>query len=199
MNILIFSPDPEIVTNCFSFLRDGFPQTQIKAFNPNHDEWPGPNDFDLIILDTLDNISDIVLRLISDDYLERTMIRLNENSSLKWEDLIRLGFNDVFSAPLHPTEVQFKIHRFFDLSHKSFFKNSIDGLSLKQQMILEVLNNRRTMGATRGNILKFVWGNQVVEPRNVDVHIASLRKVLQEKGKSIRWRKDRWFLEESYL
>ena len=50
------------------------------------------------------------------------------------------------------------------------------------------------MGASRKQIMGEIWDGEKVEPKNVDVHIHNLRKVLKKQGKEIVWRENRWFL-----
>ncbi|MCR9205862.1 MAG: winged helix-turn-helix domain-containing protein [Halobacteriovoraceae bacterium] len=73
----------------------------------------------------------------------------------------------------------------------------MEGLTLKQQRILEVLKFKRTTGVSREVLLSLVWGNQVVVPKNIDVHITEMRRILKNEGLSIVRNGGRWFLRSS--
>ncbi len=126
--------------------------------------------------------------------LDRVFLILDESKTSFLDDYISLGVRDVFVLPINLVELATKLRRAIDVKKSLLFANSKLGMSLKQILIFEVLKMRGPQGATRSHILEEIWEGEKVEPKNVDVHIHSLRKILKREGKEITWRQDRWFL-----
>jgi|GEM_PF-4361959 len=193
MKITIISENIKTSETEYSFLKRNFPLARVNIIDPQVQGLPCKNSFDLLLIDTHSAISEILIRVKRDGLGERCFIRLNESDFLGARELVELGVEDFYSSPVNGTELSAKIMRFMDHEQKSVFKNSKLGLSLKQQMIIEVLKSKRTTGSTRLGLLEKVWPNESVDPKSVDVHIYNIRKILKKSGQSINWNKDRWF------
>ncbi len=126
--------------------------------------------------------------------LDRVFLILDESKANLVDFYLSLGVKDVFVLPLNFVEFATKLKHAADLKKSALFANTKLGMSLKQILILEVLKMQGPQGATRNLILKEIWDNEKVEPKNVDVHIHNLRKVLKRQGKEIAWRQNRWYL-----
>lgn len=193
MKITIISENIKNSEAEYNFLKRNFPLAKVNFIDPKVDGLPCCNSFDLLLIDSHSAISDILVAIKRDGLGDRTFIRLNRSDFLSPRELVELGIEDFYSGPVNGVELSAKIMRFSDHEQKPVFKNSKLGLSLKQQMIIEVLKSRRTTGATRLGLLEKVWPNESVDPKSVDVHIYNIRKIIKERGQSINWNKDRWF------
>lgn len=194
MKITIISDNIKNSEGEYSFLKTNLPFTMVNIIDPQIEGLPCRNSFDLLLIDTHKSISEIIVGLKREGLGDRCFIRLNGSDLLSPRELIELGIEDFYSSPVNGIELSAKIMRYMDHELKPIFKNSKLGLSLKQQMIIEVLRSCRTTGATRRGLLEKVWPNESVDPKSVDVHIYNIRKIIKERGQSINWNKDRWFL-----
>ncbi len=109
---------------------------------------------------------------------------------------LSLGIKDVFVQPVNLFELSNKLKNAALPKKSSLLSNFKSGMSLKQMLILDILETHGPLGVTRDQIMQEIWDNEVVEPKNVDYHIHHLRKILRKQGKEIRFANKRWFLVE---
>ncbi len=126
--------------------------------------------------------------------LERVFLILEESKAELLDTYLSLGVRDIFIQPINFTELSIKLKHSADLQRNELFANAKLGMSLKQILIFEVLKMCGPQGASRNQILEKIWGNEKVEPKNVDVHIHCLRKILRGQGKEITYWQNRWVL-----
>lgn len=126
--------------------------------------------------------------------LDRVFLILDNKKEHLVNEYLDLGVRDVFVLPVSFVELSTKLRYAASMKKRSLFANTRIGMSLKQILILEILKMQGPQGATRAHILKEIWDNEKVEPKNVDVHIHNLRKVLKKRGQEIVWKENRWLL-----
>ncbi len=126
--------------------------------------------------------------------LDRVFLILEESKADLVDSYLLSGVRDVFVLPINFTELAIKLKHAGDLKKSALFANTKSGMSLKQILIFEVLKMQGPQGATRKQIMGEIWEGEKVEPKNVDVHIHNLRKILKKQGREIVWRQNRWFL-----
>ena len=126
--------------------------------------------------------------------LERVFLILEESKANLVDTYLLQGVRDVFVLPINFTELAIKLKHSASLKKNTIFANTRAGMSLKQILIFEVLKMQGPQGASRKQIMEEIWEGEKVEPKNVDVHIHNLRKILKKQDKEIIWRQNRWFL-----
>ena len=126
--------------------------------------------------------------------LDRVFLILQESKADLINSYLISGVKDVFVLPINFLELATKLKYASNIKRSPIFANTKSGMSLKQILIFEVLRVQGPQGATRKQIMGEIWDSEKVEPKNVDVHIHNLRKILKKQGKEIIWRQNRWYL-----
>ncbi len=105
------------------------------------------------------------------------------------------GANDYITKPFKKNELLVKIE--YILRDRNFISKSIrpivviDGvevknLTAKQIKLVNLFLEEETRVVERNSILQRIWGNTVVDPKTIDVHIYNLRRKLHPFGFMIR-------------
>lgn len=121
-------------------------------------------------------------------------------SSFDDMDAIRFSYEcgvvDFLTKPIRKNEFLVKIDNI--LSGKNIFVSSplssdkvltgfsSENLTSKQTKLLKLFVSSPTKVINRSDILKSVWGDTVVHPKTVDVHLYNLRRKIKDKGYSIK-------------
>ncbi len=125
----------------------------------------------------------------------KVLLILSESKAYLANDYLSLGIKDIFIPPINLIELATKLKRATQANQSTLLNNFKSGMSLTQMLILEILEMNSSHGVTRDHILQEIWGNEKVEPKNVDVQIHYLRKILKKRGKEIQYWQKRWFLK----
>ena len=105
------------------------------------------------------------------------------------------GANDYMTKPFKKNELLVKVETI--LRNKNRFGRSvkpdvsidgqvIEGLTVKQQKLLKLFLDDSSRTINRELILKKVWGETIVHPKTIDVHLYNLRRKLHPFGYMIK-------------
>lgn len=152
--------------------------------------------YDAIVVDEtyLKEIKDLK-RFKQITYVTDVYFVLEEESKVDLAELFRLGAKDIFCAPINLKEISLKIKTLSNLENSSILNMVSYGITLKQMQVYEMLRLFGPKGVCRETFLKKIWNSVNVDPKNVDVQIYGLRKVLKENNiGDIKCLKRRWYL-----
>jgi DNA-binding response OmpR family regulator len=120
---------------------------------------------------------------------------LNEDTDFDVNKVFSFGAKDIFLRPLSFREIGTKINRQETPECSEILKLASYGITLKQIQIHQILKSKGANGVDRYDILKSIWNTTAVDPKNVDVQIYGLRKVLKKHNiGDIQNRNGRWYL-----
>ncbi len=112
--------------------------------------------------------------------LDRIFLILESVQMGMMDSYLSQGIRDIFVTPFNFAEFAVKLKHATQIRPSLAFENCKLGMSGKKMMIAEILIMRGPRGASREEILREVWGEEKVGPKNVDVHINGLRKTFEK-------------------
>ena len=165
-------------------------------FKNIEEAFDGPIPYDAVLVDESYLTEFSNFRLIEKlATITTCFILLDEETSYSLNDLLEMGAKDVFIKPISFKELGLKINRYDIPECPQLLKLAGLGVTLKQIQIHQILKSKGFRGAERYDILKHIWKKTTVDPRNVDVQIWSLRKVLRNNNiGDIKNVNNRWYL-----
>jgi DNA-binding response OmpR family regulator len=105
------------------------------------------------------------------------------------------GANDYMTKPFKKNELLVKVETILKNKNRfgrsvkpeiSIDGNVIDGLTAKQQKLLKLFLDQSSRVIDRQMILSKVWGDTIVHPKTIDVHLYNLRRKLHPYGYMIK-------------
>ena len=206
-SVLIVDDEPNLVQLVRAYLeREGF-RVQVAADGPAALEVARSDPPDLVILDVMLPGMDGLevcrrLRQFSDAYVLMLTAKVEEVDKIVG---LAIGADDYVTKPFSPRELVARvkamlrrprsaaanapdtppIHRFGDLTldegrHEVTRRGEPVALTAREFALLQTLAGQPQRVFTRAQLLERVWGDEYYDDHVVDVHVANLRKRLED-------------------